>query len=91
MLTYVGVHVYSVANELNPVLTGVAGVIGFGWTMVLRAIFGLLMIAALYGMTRMLKEDTHKKLSVYSLGLAAFMLTSLAIYHMFMYGARFLG
>jgi len=88
MLTYVGVYVYRVADELNPTLLFVAEYIGFGWTMVARAIFGLLLIAALYAMTRIVKEDSHRKLTVYGLGLASAMLTALAVYHIILYGVR---
>lgn len=90
MLTYVGVHVYQVANELNTNLILVADVVGFGWTMVLRAVVGVALVLAMYGMTRVVKVERHKKLSVYALGLAAGMLTALAVYHIIMYTVRFL-
>lgn len=47
-LTYLAVGVWHLAEEANPLLVPIVSAIGIGWTMVIRAAFGLTMLGLLY-------------------------------------------
>lgn len=82
MATYLGVHVFGVANELNPVVLFLVEHLGFELAMAVRILVGC---ALIFGFTFLIsKLDDHpreKKLSVYGLGLASGFLVILALWH----------
>lgn len=82
MATYLGVHVFRVAHELNPVVLSLVDALGFELAMAARVLIGC---ALIFGFTFLIsKLDDHpreKKLSVYGLGLASGFLVALALWH----------
>lgn len=92
MATYLGVHVFKVAHELNPVVLTLVDMFGFEWAMVLRVAIGCFLIWMFtFLISKLDDHPREKKLSVYGLGLASVFLVALTIWHIFLLLLRILG
>lgn len=82
MATYLGVHVFKVAHELNPVVLALVDAFGFELAMVIRVVIGCLLIWMFtFLISKLDDHPREKKLSVYGLGLASVFLVALTIWH----------